>query len=150
MPSLLTMIPAGMPWVAALIAIAACLGVLVKAWAVLRKVELDAGGSMRGDLMRRIGELEGRITYLETLLARENAEHTAAMQVLRHDLANESASLDAFILLAEANPDKVIELLPKIKEMRERRKMRLAAEKGAMAGALMAGDGAFASRKSKD
>ncbi len=135
---LLNIVPAGMPWAAAIIAIGACLAMLLKAWSVLRKVELDGGGAMRGDLMARIGHLETRIADLEKLLSQEQARHAAEMEDVRHELSNETASLDAFILLAEANPARVLEQLPKIKEMRARHKERVAMRRGIREGAVIA------------
>lgn len=140
-PFVANLAPDGLVLMSALGAVAVGIAALIKAYSVLRKVELDAGGSMRGDLLARITLLESRIGDLESQLNREQARHAGEIQVLRHELGNESASLDAFILLAEANPDKVLQALPRIKEMRERRKIRIATEKGAMAGANMAGTG---------
>ena len=145
---LLAAAPASVPWIATIAAVGACIATLIKAWSVLRKVELDAAGSrrvvehgaesqMRAELLERIAALEARITHLEGVVAKKDGE----IQVLRHDLANESASLDAFILLAESDPGKVLSALPKVKEMRQAKKMRIAAEKGAMAGAAMGDKG---------
>lgn len=141
MEAVIAAVPAGLVWVPALGGLIMGLAALLKAYSVIRKVELDAGGSMRGDLLARINVLEAKISELEASLARKEAQHSAELQVLRHDLGNESASLDAFIMLVEANPERVMEALPKIKDMRERRKLRIATEKGAMAGASIAAAG---------
>lgn len=125
-------------WTIALIALVS----LIRAWPALRKLTLESDGALRGDLIARINSLETRIADLEKLLALEQQRHAAELEDVRHELNNETASLDAFILLAEANPDRVIEQLPKIKEMRARHRERVALRRGAKAGAQMQGDGA--------
>ncbi len=110
----------------------------IKAWPQLQQIWNEGSASLRQDLMKRVTELEARVKELEILLAREQAQHAGESQILRHQFANEAAALDAFILLAEANPDRVVEQIPKIKEMREIGRQRIALEKGAMAGAKVA------------
>lgn len=106
---------------------------LIKGWPALKKMQLEADGSLRADLLARVAQLETRIESLEKLLTQREAEHAVELADVRHELANETQSLDAFILLAEANPDRVIDQLPKIKEMRTRHKERVALRRGVMA-----------------
>jgi hypothetical protein len=113
----------------------------IKAWPRLRELQIEGDASLRTSLLARVSELEARVKDLEKLLGLREAKHAAESQVLRHRLANEEAALDACILLAEANPDRIIELLPKIKEMREAGRQRIALEKGAIAGAQVASQG---------
>lgn len=94
---------------------------------------------MRGDLMGRIGTLEGRVAELERTLSIKDAQHSAEMAVMRHTLNNETASLEAFLLLARNNPDRLQDIVPQIMEMRERGKSNIAREKGAIAGAQISG-----------
>lgn len=119
---------------ALLIAVVAAL----KAWPRLQQLRNEGDASLRKDLMSRVSELEARVKDLEKLLGQSEAHRAAESQVLRHQLANESGALDAFILLAEVSPDRILEQIPKIKEMRERGRQRIALEKGAMAGAQAA------------
>jgi hypothetical protein len=142
-------VPAGLPWVGMFVTLGASAAAIIKAYAVLRKVqldagterhrvELDAGGSMRGDLLGRIDALEKRVRELERELAAKDSQHNAEMAISRHSLANEKASLDAFLLLAKNNPDRLQDIVPQIMEMREAGRLAIAAERGAMAGARIA------------
>lgn len=110
----------------------------IKVWPLLSKIRTEADGSLRTDLLARVGVLEARlegayerIADLEKLLSKREQEHAAILEDVRHELANETQSLDAFIMLAEANPDKVLDQLPRIKEMRARHKERVALRRGA-------------------
>lgn len=97
---------------------------------------------MQTRLMARVSELEARVKELEKALGYKEAKHAADSQILRHELANESASFEALALLAKTNPDRIAELLPEVMEMRERGKQRIALEKGAIAGASISAAGA--------
>lgn len=109
----------------------------IKVWPQLRQMQIESDSSLRGVLMGRVNELETRVADLERLLAKEQASHAVEISDLQHDLRNETACLDAFLLLAEANPDNVLEHIPRIKEMRERHKQRVALKVGAREGQLM-------------
>lgn len=104
---------------------------LIKGWPALKKIQAESDSALRTDLLRRIDTLETRVADLEKLLTRREMEHAAAMEDVQHELANETQSLDSFILLAEANPERVLEQLPKIKELRARHKERVALRHGA-------------------
>lgn len=83
---------------------------------------LEAGAKIeREECQRRIGLLEAHVSDLE------------------HDLANEQANLDSFLLLASVSPDKLNEMIPAIREQRQRHKERKALKRGAREGALIAG-----------
>ncbi len=136
----------GMPWLLALGVIGGAIATLIKAWSVLRKVELDAAGErfkvksdgdnvMLTQALARIASLEARITDLEKNLGREQAQRG----VLEHQLAQESHSLDMLLMLARNDPDRIVELLPQIEEARDKGRQRIALEKGAMAGAQIGG-----------
>jgi fatty acid-binding protein DegV len=81
-------------------------------------------------LWARISALEQRTAELERLLVKEQTKRGD----VEHDLANENANFDAFLLLIEANPDKVIEQIPKIREMRREHRERMALKRGAREG----------------
>lgn len=83
---------------------------------------------LRAELKAEREECKLRINSLETVIAD-----------LKHDLNNESYSFDSFLMLAEANPEKVIELLPRIREERQKHKERMAMVRGAREGAAMQG-----------
>jgi hypothetical protein len=119
----------------ALAALFATVAAFIKIMPQMRSLQGASDASLREALLNRVGRLETRITELERLLAREQATHSAEIADLQHDLANEIAVVDAFILLAEANPDKVLEQVPKIKEMRQRHKERMAMKRGVREGA---------------
>ena len=112
---------------------------LIRTLAPRDRIKMEADGSLRGDLLGRITTLESRVVDLEKMLSQEQANHAAQMQVMRHQLANETASLDSLLDLLEINPNKVLESVTMIKERRARNKLALATEKGAQAGARMAG-----------
>jgi hypothetical protein len=107
----------------------------IKAWPALRKLQLESDASLRGDLLARVGALEAEVIELRKALERERHRHADEMEDVRHELNNETQSLDAFILLAEANPERVIDQLPKIKEMRARHRERVALRRGARSAA---------------
>lgn len=112
---------------------------LAKAWPVLRKVQADSDASLRSDLLQRVDELESEVRALRQAFDRERDRHAMVEADLRHDLNNETASFDAFLLLAEANPEKVLEQIPRIKEMRSAHRDRVAVKRGYREGAKMAG-----------
>jgi hypothetical protein len=98
------------------------------------KVELEGEAA----LWKRIEALEKEVVALRKAMDFERATHAAEIADLQHDLHNESFSFDAFILLAEANPDKAIEQVPTIKENRREHKERMALKRGAREGAAIA------------
>lgn len=106
----------------------------IKGWPKLKEMQLGADGSLRTDLMARISQLETQLTRVEADQAAERDRHAAEMQVLRHRLNNETHSLDALLLLLETNPERTIESVTKIKEMRAAQRQQIALEQGAMAG----------------
>lgn len=110
---------------------------MIKAWPALRKMSFDADTSLRSDLLARIDTLEKQIAVLEAKHSEDANRHAAEMQVMRHRLNNETAALDALLLLLEVAPDKVTENISHIKDMRHARAQVTALESGAMAGAAM-------------
>lgn len=106
---------------------------LIRSWPSLRKMGLDADTSLRTDLLTRINQLETQVAAMETAQVEERARHDAEIQLLRHRLNNETASLDALLLLLKVDPQKVMESVDMITEMRARKAQEIALEKGAMA-----------------
>lgn len=62
----------------------------------------------------------------------------AAIADLHHDLRSETATFDAFLLLAEANPEQVISTIPRIREERRQHKERMAMKRGLREGTKIA------------
>ena len=141
MPGWLTFAQQASLPVFAVAALLLALVAFIKAWPALRQLQIEGDASLRTTLMTRVSELEARVRELEKLISQKEASHAAKEQFLRHQFANESATLDAFILLAESNPDRIFEHIPRIKEMREAGRQRVAIEKGAAAGAAIAATG---------
>lgn len=57
---------------------------------------------------------------------------------LQHDLANETWNFDLFLAQAELNPEKISELIPRIREDRMRHKERMAKKRGVREGQSIA------------
>jgi len=119
-------------------------GMVIKAWPMLRKSQLEADGSLRADLLNRIAKLEQHVADLEMQMHKEREAHAVEMaaeraarnaevQLMRHRLNNETMTFDALLMLLEAAPEKVGENIVRIKEMRAQRAHEIAVEKGAMA-----------------
>ncbi len=103
------------------------LGVVIRSMLPYRKGLIDT-------LSERVTSLEAQLestrTSLEAKLDEERARHDAEMQIMRHRLNNEAQSLEALLLLLEANPSRVVESVAAIKQMRADRDAALALEKG--------------------
>lgn len=125
-----------MDWLQVLTASGAvgALGVALAAYFKTRPAMKLAEVQGEAALWTRITELERRTSELEKLLAREQSRNGD----LEHDLANETASLDAFLLLAERDPKKVMEQIPTIREMRRQHKERVAIKRGQREGVAIA------------
>jgi outer membrane murein-binding lipoprotein Lpp len=122
------------PWVA----IAVVISVLLRAWQPFHKMKLDREQSEVGRLTARVETLEAHIERLESKIEEERQRHANAEQITRHRLNGETQSLDALLLLLETNPDKVTEAISRIRDMRAKAALEIAAEKGAAAGARAA------------
>src|SRR5579859_2162614 len=129
------------PTPAALFAVLGAIAVaLIKGWPIWKKVGLDADGSLRTDLLKRIAELETHVATLENNISAERDRHAAEMSIIRHRLNNETASLDALLLLLEVAPEKLTENIALIKEMRANRANAVALEQGAASAAAAGGN----------
>lgn len=128
-----------------LVALIAALTAFIKVLPQLRRVQMESDGSLRTDLMKMIAEQNvkieaqgARISELERLLRQAEAEHSAIVSDLEHDLASEMQSFDSFLTMAETSPDKLLALVPKVREDRHRHRERMATKRGAREGAAMA------------
>ncbi len=113
------------------------LGVIVRQLGPWRKIKIGADEKLRD-------ELSERVTLLEQRLERREAEHASEIAIMRHRLNNMTGCFDALLMLIETAPDKAMEAVEKIKEMRARQILAEAQEKAIVAGAKIqaAGDGA--------
>lgn len=127
----------------ALAALLAAAVAAIRVWPQLRQMQITGDASMRGEFLGRIRELEDRIKELEKLVNKKDATHAAREQFLRHEMANESAALDAALAMLKINPDRVSEIVEQVVKMRDAGRQRIALEKGAAAGAAIhtAGEG---------
>lgn len=120
-------------------------GFLVLAATIIRvapsmfQTKTAADGSLRGDLLAQIKQLNERHDKLEADRVTDRERCDAEIQVLRHRLNNETMSLDALLMLMEAAPERLRENIAKIKELRAERARTIALEQGALAGAKVAG-----------
>lgn len=69
-------------WLLVLLAFVA----LVKAWPALRKLQIEADGALRNDLMRMVTERDARITQLELQMVDERRECLARLAELSAEL----------------------------------------------------------------
>jgi hypothetical protein len=120
---------------ALLLAVTALIKVLPQLLPQLRQIRLEGDQSLRDALLKRVETLEAEVVALRGALDLKQEQHTTKIADLQHDLNNESGNLDALIMLAEANPDKVLEQIPKIKELRREHRERMAMKRGAREGA---------------
>jgi hypothetical protein len=104
----------------------------------LKQHQITSDSSLRADLLERVADLEAEVKSLRKALDTERIRCAAEVLDLQHDLANESGSLDALILLIEANPENVLEQVPKIKQMREEHRRRMAIKRGTREATLIA------------
>lgn len=118
---------AGGAWTAVIL----LLGIIVRQVGPWRKQSIDAEQRLRDDLLRRVEKLE-------RTLDRERARHSAERALDRHKFANVAGCFDAMLMMLEAAPEKLAEILPKIKEMRARQLEAEALEKAAIHAAEMA------------
>lgn len=122
----------------ALAAVMAAVVALIKVWPTVQRQQLESDASLRVDLLRRVGELEDEVKQLRKSLDRARMSHAAEMMDMLHDLSNESAQLDAAIMLAEHSPETLIAQLPRIRQQRDQHRERLVVKRGAREAAIMA------------
>jgi hypothetical protein len=89
------------------------LGIIVRQIGPWRKQSIDAGQKLRDDLLRRVEKLERE-------LDRKEVRHQAERALDRHKLNNISQCFDSLMIMLEAAPEKVSEIIMRIKEMRRR------------------------------
>jgi hypothetical protein len=109
----------------------ALLGIIVRQVGPWRKLSIDADQRLRDDLLRRVEKLERE-------LDRKEIRHQAERAADRHKLNNIGQCFDAMIIMLEAAPEKVSEIVVRIKEMRARQLEAEAMEKAVIHAASIA------------
>lgn len=94
-------------WIAAL----SFLGILIRQVGPWRRQISEAEDHLRADLLKRVGKLERR-------LERQRARHDAERSLDRHRLNNITQCFDALLLLIKSNPDRAVEAVALIEELR--------------------------------
>jgi hypothetical protein len=105
-------------WVAAL----GVLGVLARQFVSWRKQANDAEAHLRDALIARVEKLEAKID-------RQQVRYEAELSLGNHKFRNVTACFDAMLMMLEMNPDRVPEIVAKIKEMRSSQMIAEAQEK---------------------
>lgn len=124
------------------------LTLLVKQILPWRKMSISAGEKMREELNERLKaseekrekdrtEFDAKIKEIEDARKEERdareeerVQHENEMRILRHRLNGSDHAIDMLLALLEANPDKVLETVEKIKEIRAEQAKVVAIEKG--------------------
>lgn len=89
-------------------------------WQEIRLLKAEAT-TEKEECRKRIASLEAKVADVE------------------HDLASETMNFDSFLLIAETTPERLPDLIPRIREDRRQHRERMALKKGAREGAEMAG-----------
>ncbi len=101
----------------------------IRSRAPVKKIIADREANLLAERAKEMSSMRERIEALEKKLALSDEE----LRVVRHDLANANHSLDIFIALIEANPDRAAEHAGRVKKYREEGRTTIAAEKAALA-----------------
>jgi hypothetical protein len=109
----------------------ALLGIIVRQVGPWRSQSISAEQRLRDDLLRRVEKLERELDRKET-------RHQAERSLDRHKLNNIGQCFDAMIIMLEAAPEKVNEIVCRIKEMRQRQLEAEAIEKATIHAAEVA------------
>lgn len=136
-------VPQGFGWTAAGAwgTFAVLLTLLVKQILPWRKMSISAGEKMREELNERLkaseekrekdrSEFDAKIKEIEDAREEERVQYENEMRILRHRVNGSDHAIDMLLALLEANPDKVLETVEKIKEIRAEQAKVVAIEKG--------------------
>jgi hypothetical protein len=126
----------------------ALLGLVVRQFGPWRKIQIDGEAALRLDYFKTLAEqaariklledsresdrdhCDERIAKLEAHMDHERTQHETEMRLLRHALNNERQVIDAILMLAKAAPEKLIENIGLITDMRAQQANAMAVEKG--------------------
>ncbi len=137
-------VDAGFGWTPLLLLLLNALGIsgLLVAWVKIRPQMQEIKQKREANLLQEradeMNSMRERLSEIEDLLRITSEE----LRVVRHDLANANHSLDMFIALIEANPERAAEHAAKVKTMRETARAILAEEKAVVTKARVATIGA--------
>lgn len=124
---------AGVSWTTVLVGVlnllvGGAIVAFIKSRPALRKIDADREANLLSERAKEMQEMREQIGELGARLEVALEE----LRVVRHDLANANQSLDLFIALIEANPERAAEHAAKVKKSREQAQERLAVEKEAV------------------
>ncbi len=103
---------------------------LIKAWPRLMELSAGSDASLRTDLLDRVATLEAQLEALHLAMDAARESHEREMRILRHQLNNERMSLDLLLAMLENAPEKVTDIVVKVKELRAQHALEIAAERG--------------------
>lgn len=112
------------------------IGALIRGWPAIVDATSRAKAALGDRRVSRIEKLEARIEE-------QRASYEAEISILRHDLNNVSACLDALLLLLETAPEKAAEHVARIKAMRDKQAINQSAEKATIRAARIVSAGAI-------
>lgn len=115
-------------------AIGFALGAYFRHRPAMKHAEIEADGP----LWERIGALEAAAKIEREECQRRVAVLEAHVADLEHDHANEVANMDAFLLLAEVNPEKIREMVPILQQRQREHKERMANKRATREAAVIA------------
>lgn len=133
-------VDAGFGWTPILLLLLNALGIggllvaLVKIRPQMKEIAQKREANLLQERADEMREMRERLAEIETQLQITSEE----LRVVRHDLANANHSLDMFIALIEANPERAKEHAAKVKAMREAVRTQLAEEKAVVTKARIA------------
>ena len=108
-------------------------GAMIRTRAPLAKINAEREANLLSERAKEMEEMRAEIKDLAARLDLALEE----VRVLRHDLNNANQSLDLFIALIEANPERAAEHAARVKKSREEAQARIGAEKDAVAAARL-------------
>lgn len=121
-----SMAPVMAPW----LALATLIAVLLRAWQPFRKMNLEREA---GEVTRLTAQVTGLADELKTVradVARERQAHERQMTLMRHRLNNEKQALDMLLTLLELRPERVDEVVAKVRSIRAENDRNIALERG--------------------
>jgi uncharacterized membrane protein YhiD involved in acid resistance len=129
----------GFSWTAAgawatFLVLLSALGLLVRMIGPWKKQTTDAEDKLRGDLMARVDKLEKALEQKDKL-------HAAERSLDRHKIRNLNQCLDAVLMILETAPEKTVEVVGKVRAMREAQLQAETAEAAAIHAAEIAATG---------
>lgn len=112
------MFPDAVTIVSVIVAALSLLALVIRQIGPWRKIVIEEEAEFRAKLIAANDACIERINRVEKILRRERAQRNAERMLFRHKITNLTACLDAAMLMLEMNPDRAIEVVAKIKELR--------------------------------